>query len=52
VDVAEHIGVSFENPVWKPQELFNTDYVLLSDAMNEAKVREDASFPGIIIILN
>jgi hypothetical protein len=41
--VAEHIGVSFDNPVlweWKSQELFSVSYDLLSDAIKEAKVKE------------
>jgi hypothetical protein len=44
VDVAEHFGVSFDNPDlwdWKPQELYSTDYELLLDTMKEAKVKED-----------
>ena len=44
VDVAEHIGVSFDNPVlweWKSQELFSVSYDSLSDAIKEAKVKED-----------
>ncbi len=44
VDVAEHIGVSFNNPVlweWTSQELFSVSYDLLSDAINEDKVKED-----------
>jgi hypothetical protein len=42
--VAEHIGVSFDNLVlweWKSQELFCISYDLLSDAINEDKVKED-----------
>ena len=38
VDVAEHIGVSFNNPVlweWKLQELFNVSYDSLSDVIKE-----------------
>ena len=41
VDVAEHIGVSFNNPVlwdWKSQELYGVGYDLLSDPVKEAKV--------------
>ncbi len=44
VDVAEHIGVSFDNPaLWecKSQELFRVSYDLLSDAIKEDKVKED-----------
>ena len=44
VDVVEHSGVSFDNPIlrdWKSQELYSMDYVLLSDATKEAKVKED-----------
>jgi hypothetical protein len=44
VDVAEHIGVSFNNPAlweWKSQELFSISYDLLSDAIKEDKVKED-----------
>ena len=44
VDVAEHIGVSFDNPVlwdWKSQELYGVGYDLLSDPVREAKVKED-----------
>ncbi len=49
VDVSEHIGVSFDNPLnpvlWdqKSQELYSTDYELLSDAVKEAKVKEDVN---------
>jgi hypothetical protein len=44
VDVAEHIGVSFNNPVlweWKSQELFSVSCDSLSDASKEANVKED-----------
>jgi hypothetical protein len=44
VDVTEYIGVSFDNPVlwdWKSQELYSTDYELLSNTAKEAKVKED-----------
>ncbi len=44
MDVAEHIGVSFDSPVlwdWKTQELYSTDYELLLDTVKEAKVKED-----------
>jgi hypothetical protein len=43
VDVAEHIDVSFDNPVlweWKSQELYSTDYELLSNPVKEDKVKE------------
>jgi hypothetical protein len=46
VDAAEHIGVSFDNPVlwdWKSQELYSTDYELLLDTVKEAKVTEDVN---------
>ncbi len=42
--MAEHIDVSFENPVfwdWKSQELYGIGYDLLSDPVREAKVKED-----------
>ncbi len=44
IDVAEHIGISFNNPVlweWKSQELYGISYDLLSDSSKEAKVKED-----------
>ncbi len=44
VDVAEHIDVSFNNPVlWdlKSQELYSVGYDLLLDPIKEAKVKED-----------
>jgi len=44
VDVAEHIGVSFDNPVlWdlKSQELYIMDFNSLADAMKESKVKDD-----------
>ncbi len=40
----EHIGVSFDNPVfweWKSQELYSSNYELLSNSVKEAKVKED-----------
>ncbi len=46
MDAAEHIGVSFDNPVlwdWKSQELYSTDYELLLDTVKEAKVTEDVN---------
>jgi hypothetical protein len=42
VDDTEHIGASFDNPIlwdWKSQESYSTDYELLSDPVNEAKVK-------------
>ncbi len=44
MDVAEHNGVSFDNPDiwdWKSQEIYSTDYELLLDTVKEAKVKED-----------
>jgi hypothetical protein len=44
VDVVKNIGVSFDNPDlwdWKSQELYSTDYKLLSDTVKEAKVMKD-----------
>jgi hypothetical protein len=57
VDVAEHIGVSFDNPVlwdWKSQELYSTDYGLLSDTVKEAKVKEDVkqAFLAYLFFIN
>jgi hypothetical protein len=46
VDVVEHIGVSFNNPVlwdWKSQELFSVGYDSLSDLVKEDKVKEDVN---------
>ena len=43
VDVAEHIGVSFNNPVlWdlKSQEMYSLDYSL-ADSTKEKKVKQD-----------
>jgi hypothetical protein len=43
VDVVEHIGVSFNNPAlwdWKSQELYGTDFDLLSDIVKEDKVKD------------
>jgi hypothetical protein len=45
VDVAEHIGVSFNNPVLgdvKSHELYSMDYDQLGDAMKESKVKDNA----------
>ena len=53
VDVAEHIGASFDDPVlwyWKSQELYSTDYELLLDTVKEAKVKEDVK-PAILAYL-
>jgi hypothetical protein len=57
VDVAEHIGVSFDNPDlwdWKSQELYNTDYELLLDSVKEAKVKEDVkqAFLAYLFFIN
>ncbi len=44
VDVAEHISVSFNNPVlwdWKSQELYSIGYDSLFDPFKEDKVKED-----------
>ncbi len=44
VDVVELIGVSFDNPTlwdWKSQELYGTDFDLLSDTVKEDKVKDD-----------
>jgi hypothetical protein len=52
-----HIGVSFDSPVlwdWKSQELYSTDYKLLSDAVKEAKVKEDVkqAFLAYLFFIN
>ena len=42
LDVAEHIRVFFDNPTlwdWKSQELYGTDFDLLSDTVEEDKVK-------------
>jgi len=57
VDVAEHIGVSFDNPVlWdvKSQELYSMDYDQLADATKENKVKEDAkqAFLAYLLLIN
>lgn len=42
--MAEHIGVSFNNPVlWdlKSQEMYSLDYDSLADSTKEKKVKED-----------
>jgi hypothetical protein len=44
VDVVEHIGVSFDNPVlwnWESQKLYSVGYDSLSDPIKEDKVKED-----------
>jgi hypothetical protein len=56
-NVSEHIGVSFDNPVlWdrKSQELHSTHYELLSDAVKEAKVKEDVkqAFLAYLFFIN
>jgi hypothetical protein len=57
VDVAEHIGVSFDNPTmwdWKSQELYDTDYDLLSDTVKEDKVKDDVkqAFQAYLFFIN
>jgi hypothetical protein len=57
VDVAEHIGVSYDNPDlwdWKSQELYSTDYELLADTVKEAKVKEDVkqAFLAYLFFIN
>ena len=57
VDVAEHIGVSFNNPVlwdWKSQELYSVGYDLLSDPIKEDKVKEDVKqgFLAYLFVIN
>jgi hypothetical protein len=57
VDVAEHISVSFVNPVlwdWKSQELYSIGYDLLSDPGKEAKVKEDVkqAFLAYLFFIN
>ena len=57
VDVEEHIGVFVDNPVfwdWESQELYSIDYDLLSDAMKEAKVKEDVkqAFLAYLFLIN
>jgi hypothetical protein len=57
VDVAEHIGASFDNPVlkdWKSQELYSTDYELLSITEKEANVKEDVkqTFLAYLFFIN
>ncbi len=55
--MAEHIGVSFVNPVlwdWKSQELYSVGYDLLSDPGKEAKVKEDVkqAFLAYLFFIN
>ncbi len=57
VDVAENIGVSFDNPDlwdWKSHELYGTDYEMLSDTVKEAKVKEDVkqAFLAYLFFIN
>ena len=57
IDVAEHIGVSFDNPVlWdvKSQDLYSLDYDQLADATKENKVKEDAkqAFLAYLFFIN
>ncbi len=57
VDVAEHIGVSFDNPVlwdWKSQELYAVGYDMLADPVREAKVKEDVkqAFLAYLFFIN
>jgi hypothetical protein len=57
VDVAEHIGVSIDNPTlwdWKSQELYGTDFDLLSDTVKEDKVKDDVkqAFLAYLFFIN
>jgi hypothetical protein len=57
VDVAEHIGVSFNNPVlWdlKYQELYSMDFDSLADAMKESKVKDNVkqAFLAYLFFIN
>ncbi len=57
VDLAELIGVSFDNPVlwnWKSQELYSVGYDLLSDPIEENKVKEDVkqAFLAYLFFIN
>jgi hypothetical protein len=57
VDVAEHIGVSFDNPTlwdWKSQELYGTDFDLLSDTVKEDKDKDDVkqAFLAYLFFIN
>ncbi len=53
----EHIGVSFDNPTlwdWKSQELYGTDFDLLSDTVKENKVKDDVkqAFLAYLFFIN
>ncbi len=57
VCVAEHIGVSFDNPTlwdWKSQELYGTDFDLLSHIVKEDKVKDDVkqAFLAYLFFIN
>jgi len=57
VDVVEHIGVSFNNPVlwdWKSQELYGVGYDSLSDPVREVKVKEEVkqAFLAYLFLIN
>jgi hypothetical protein len=57
VDVAEHISVSFDNPTlwdWKSQELYVTDFDLLSDTIKKDKVKDDVeqAFLAYLFFIN
>jgi hypothetical protein len=57
VDVAEHIGVSFDNPVlWdlQSQELYSMDFDSLADATKESKVKDDVkqAFLAYLFFIN
>jgi hypothetical protein len=54
VDVAEHIGVSFDNPVlWdlKSQELYSMDFDSLADATKESKVKDNVKPSSSIVMI-
>jgi hypothetical protein len=56
-DVAEHIGVSFDNPDlwdWKSQELYSTDYGWPLDTVKEVKVKEEVkqAFLAYLFFIN
>ncbi len=53
----EHIGISFDIPTlwdWKSQELYDTDFDLLSDTVKEDKVKDDAkqAFLAYLFVIN
>jgi hypothetical protein len=57
VDVAEHIGVSFNIPIlwdWKSQELYSVGYDSQSDPIKEDKVKEDVkqAFLAYLFFIN